>query len=53
MDDECVFVFPEEKCEEYTQIVTDVMVESAEKFTMPYGVHCEVSPAIGDVWVKD
>ena len=29
------------------------MEESAEKFLMPYGVHAEVSPAIGDVWLKD
>jgi DNA polymerase I-like protein with 3'-5' exonuclease and polymerase domains len=53
MHDECVFVFPTEKTEEYTNIVTEVMVGAAEKFLSPYGVKAEVSPAIGDVWVKD
>lgn len=51
--DECVFLIPDEKVQEYTEIITRVMVEAAEKFLMVYGVHAEVSPAIGDVWIKD
>jgi len=51
--DELVFVVKNELVESYTEIITRVMEESAEKFLMPYGVHAEVSPAIGDVWLKD
>ena len=51
--DELVFVVNESLVESYTEIITRVMEESAEKFLMPYGVHAEVSPAIGDVWLKD
>ena len=51
--DECVFVVKDELVDEYTQIITKVMVEAAEKYLMPYGVHAEVSPAVGQVWLKD
>lgn len=51
--DECVFVFDEKDVEEYTKITVDVMVGAAEKFLGLYGVKAEVSPAIGDVWLKD
>ena len=51
--DELVFVVNESLVESYTEIITRVMEESAEKFLMPYGVHAEVAPAIGDVWLKD
>jgi hypothetical protein len=51
--DEVVFEFPDEHVERYTQIVNDEMVAAAEKYTMPFGVPIECSPAIGQVWVKD
>ena len=51
--DECVFEVPVDGLDDYVRIITTVMVEAAEKFTMPYGVRVEVSPAIGDVWLKD
>jgi hypothetical protein len=51
--DECVFIFSDEHVEEYTKIAVDVMVSSAEKFLMPFGVKAEVSPAVGEVWIKD
>lgn len=52
--DELVLEIPNEKVEEYTKIVEDVMVRSANLFTnTEWGVKCEVSPAIGDVWLKD
>jgi hypothetical protein len=51
--DEAVFMFPDEKVEEYTKIVDRVMTECAEHFLMPFGIKGECSPAIGQVWVKD
>lgn len=51
--DEAVFMFPDDKVDEYTEIVDRVMTECAEHFLMPYGIRGECSPAIGDVWVKD
>jgi DNA polymerase III epsilon subunit-like protein len=52
--DELVLEIPTDKVESYTKIVEDVMVDSANKFTnTQWGVKCEVSPAIGDVWLKD
>jgi DNA polymerase I-like protein with 3'-5' exonuclease and polymerase domains len=51
--DEVVFQIPDEHVENYTRIIQDQMVECAERFTMPYGVHIECSPAIGQVWLKD
>lgn len=51
--DECVFEVPTDRLDEYVSTITRVMVEAAETFTMPYGVRVEVSPAIGDVWIKD
>ena len=51
--DELVFLVREDFVETYTEIITRVMVESAEVFLGPYGVRAEVSPAVGDVWLKD
>lgn len=52
--DELVLEIPSEKVEQYTKIVENVMVDSANKFTnTQWGVKCEVSPAIGDIWLKD
>lgn len=51
--DEVVFEIPNEYVDTYTDIVKSVMVDSAERFLMPYGVKGECSPAIGDVWLKD
>lgn len=51
--DELVFQTPTDKTEEYTQIIQNVMTECAEAFLMPFGVHGECSPAVGDVWLKD
>jgi DNA polymerase I-like protein with 3'-5' exonuclease and polymerase domains len=51
--DEVVFQIKDEHVEGYTQIIQDEMVACAEKFTMPFGVHVECSPAIGQVWLKD
>lgn len=51
--DEIVFEVPEDKVEEYTRIIQDVMVRSAEKFLGQFGVRAECTPAIGDVWLKD
>lgn len=51
--DEQVFEVPEDKAEEYTGIIQDVMTECAEVFLMPYGVRGECSPAVGPVWLKD
>jgi len=51
--DELVFEVPDERVEECTAIIEQVMADAAEHFLMPYGVHGECSPAIGQVWVKD
>lgn len=51
--DEAVFMFPDAKVEEYTEILDRVMTDCAEHFLMPYGIRGECSPAIGQVWVKD
>lgn len=51
--DEVVFEIPNEHVEGYTKLINDVMTECAESLLMPYGVHGECSPAVGDVWVKD
>ena len=51
--DELVFLVREDFVETYTEIITRVMVESAEVFLGPYGARAEVSPAVGDVWLKD
>lgn len=51
--DEMVFEVPDEKSDEYSEIISRVMTECAEHFLMKYGVKGECSPAIGDVWLKD
>lgn len=51
--DELVAMFPLDHAEEYEEILGRVMVECAEHFTMPYGVHCEATPAVGFTWLKD
>jgi hypothetical protein len=51
--DELVFMLPDEKAEEWTDIVQKVMTECAEHFLMQFGVRGECSPATGQVWLKD
>lgn len=51
--DEQVFCIPKEHHHAYLKIIEQVMVECANRFTMPYGVPCAVSPAAGPIWVKD
>lgn len=51
--DELVFGWPAECHDDYLPIVESVMVEEANKLTMPYGVPCAVSPACGVLWIKD
>lgn len=51
--DEVVFLWPIENHAEYLPIVEAVMVEEANRLTMPYGVPTAVSPACGAIWVKD
>lgn len=51
--DEIVFQIKDEYVENYTKTVEKVMVQSAERFLMPWGVSGECSPAVGDVWLKD
>ena len=51
--DEQVFCWPKANHDEYLEIVERVMVDQANKLTMPYGVPCAVSPASGVLWIKD
>ncbi len=51
--DELVFEVPDEKVEEYTDIIGKLMKECSEHFLMQFGVKGECSPAVGDVWLKD
>jgi len=51
--DEIVFEVPEPKVNEYKEIIASVMVRAAEKLLGEFGVRAEVSPAVGDVWLKD
>lgn len=51
--DEMVFMCPNEKTEQYTKIIQETMVGAAHTLFDPYGVKCEASPAVGDVWLKD
>jgi hypothetical protein len=51
--DEIVFEVPNEHVEGYTNLIGDVMNACGNQLLMPYGVQCECSPAVGDVWVKD
>jgi hypothetical protein len=51
--DEVVFMLPVEIFDVGLPIIESVMVEEANKLTMPMGVPCAVSPASGPLWVKD
>lgn len=51
--DEQVFEIADDKVEEYTAIIEQVMNDCAEHYLKPFGVRGECSPAIGQVWVKD
>lgn len=51
--DEVVYQIPDEHVEGYTKIIQDEMVASAELLSMPFGVHIECSPSIGQTWLKD
>lgn len=51
--DEVVFALDADKFETHLAIIESVMVEEANKLTMPYGVPCAVSPASGVLWIKD
>ncbi|WP_181376230.1 DNA polymerase [Novimethylophilus kurashikiensis] len=51
--DEVVFCLDEDKFKAHLEIIEMVMVEEANKLTMPYGVPCAVSPATGVLWIKD
>lgn len=51
--DEVVFKVPSECIDTYLPIIESVMVGEANSLTMPYGVPCAVSPAVGCLWVKD
>lgn len=51
--DEQVFALPREHADADLEIIERVMVQEANKHTMPYGVPCAVSPACGPIWIKD
>lgn len=51
--DEQVFALPKATAVPDLVVIEDVMVDEANKLTMPYGVPCAVSPACGPIWVKD
>lgn len=51
--DEQVFETPVETWKETLDVIEMVMVEEANSLTMPYGVPCAVSPALGPLWIKD
>lgn len=51
--DEIVLHVPEHKVDAFLPTLQEVMVSSAHRFTMPYGVHVECSTSVGDVWLKD
>lgn len=51
--DEQVFETPVETAAENLVVIETCMVEQANSLTMPYGVPCAVSPAIGPLWIKD
>lgn len=51
--DELVFEIPDARVEGDTITIQKVMVAAAEKFTMPFGIPVECSPAVGNVWLKD
>lgn len=51
--DEQVFETPVETWKENLDTIEMVMVEEANSLTMPYGVPCAVSPALGPLWIKD
>jgi hypothetical protein len=51
--DELVLEVPDEKGEEYQEIVRVVMNDCANELLMPYGVPSDCSPALAKTWVKD
>lgn len=51
--DEILAEFPLERAEEMGWTLANVLVQAADHFLSSYGVRVEVSPAIGDVWLKD
>lgn len=51
--DEIVFEIPEDRKEEITQLVGNIMDECANRFLMVYGVPSACSPAVGKIWLKD
>lgn len=51
--DEQVFALPKATAVADLEVIETVMVDEANKLTMPYGVPCAVSPACGPIWVKD
>lgn len=51
--DEQVFETPMESWQADLEIIETTMVEEANKLTMPFGVPCAVSPAVGPLWIKD
>ena len=51
--DEILAEFPKDRAEEMGWTLANVLMRAAAHFLDPYGVRVEVSPAIGDVWLKD
>lgn len=51
--DEILAEFPKDRAEEMGWTLANVMMRAADHFLEPFGVRVEVSPAIGDVWLKD
>lgn len=51
--DEILGEFPKERGDEMGWALANVMMQAADRFLAPYGVRVEVSPAVGDVWLKD
>jgi hypothetical protein len=51
--DEILFEIAVEKALQYVPIIEKVMNDIAEQFLMPYGVHAECSPAVGETWLKE
>lgn len=51
--DEVLFEVDEERVEELTAFTSKMLIESAEFYTMRFGVHANCGPAVGDTWLKD
>lgn len=51
--DELVLEVPEDRSEEYQEVVRVVMNDCANELLMPYGVPSDCSPALAKTWVKD